>query len=155
MRTGYRARRNRGMLVLNSIDTESFADIAVLRVLSSHDHRPNLMIVGKQTTLERVVQQLSVVCHPPLWICRLPGTLHLPTDIKGTLVLGNIDQLMIGQQIRLFDWLGRKGHEVQVVSVTGAPMTQLIEQGRFLEGLFFRLNTVVIRATNLGDYHTG
>jgi len=31
-------------------------------------------------------------------------------------------------------------------------MMQLIEDGRFLEGLFFRLNTVVIRATSLGDY---
>ena len=60
---------------------------------------------------------------------------------------------MIGQQIRLFDWLARKGNDVQVVSITGAPMTQLIDEGRFLEGLFFRLNTVVIRATNPGDYY--
>lgn len=140
------------MLVMNSPDTESFSDITLLRMLSSRNHRPNLMIVGKRASLESVLQQLTAVCASPIWVCRLPGTLDLQTDIRGTLVLGDIDQLTINQQITLSDWLARKGNEVQVVSVTRAPMTELVADGRFLEGLYFRLNTVVIRATNLADY---
>jgi DNA-binding NtrC family response regulator len=31
-------------------------------------------------------------------------------------------------------------------------MTAAIADGLFLEGLFFRLNTVAIQAVNLGDY---
>jgi len=140
------------MLVMNSPETVSFSDITLLQRLSSRNHRPNLMIVNRHASLESVLQQLTAVCEAPMWVSRFPGTLDLPTDFKGTLVLGDIDQLMIGQQIRLFDWIARKGNDVQVVSVTRAPMMQLIEDGRFLEGLFFRLNTVVIRATNLGEY---
>jgi transcriptional regulator of acetoin/glycerol metabolism len=60
--------------------------------------------------------------------------------------------MTIGQQLTLFDWLGRKNDDVQVVSITQAPMAALIEDGLFLEGLFFRLNTVAIQAVNLGDY---
>jgi transcriptional regulator of acetoin/glycerol metabolism len=60
--------------------------------------------------------------------------------------------MTLGQQLDLFDWLSRKPADTQVVSVTKAPMTELIEDGRFLEGLYFRLNTVVIRAVNLGAY---
>jgi Sigma-54 interaction domain len=143
---------DRSMLAMNSPETVSFSDIALLQMLSSRNHRPNLMIVSEHASLESVVQQLTDVCEAPIWVSRFPGTLDLPTNIKGTLVLGDVDQLMIGQQIRLSVWLARKGSDVQVVSVTRAPMTQLIEEGRFLEGLFFRLNTVVIHATNLGDY---
>jgi hypothetical protein len=152
MRTGHRTREEQGMLAMNSRDTVSFSDFTLLRVLRSQNHRPNLMILNQQASLGSVLQQLSAVCQAPLWICQLPGALELPTANKGTLVLGNIDQLMIGQQIRLFDWLARKDNEVQIVSITPASMTQLIEEGRFLEGLFFRLNTVVIRATSPGDY---
>ena len=67
-------------------------------------------------------------------------------------MLGNIEQMTLGQQLDLFDWLSCKPTDTQVVSITRAPMTELIEDGRFLEGLYFRLNTVVVRAVNLGDY---
>ena len=80
------------MLVTNSPDTASFSDLGLLQVLSSHDHRPNVMILNKRATLEGVLKQLSVICQPPLWICQLPGALDLPVDVKGTLALGNIDQ---------------------------------------------------------------
>lgn len=140
------------MLAMNPPDTVSFSDTALLRMLSSRNHRPNLLIDNKQASFESVLQQLASVCDSPLWATRFPGVLDLHNDLSGTLVLGDIDRMTLSQQVVLSDWLARKGHDVQVVSVTRADMTELMADGRFLEGLFFRLNTVVIRAVNLGAY---
>ena len=140
---------------MNSPETVSFSEMTLLRMLSSRNHRPNLMIVNRRASLESVLQELTTVCELPLRVCQFPGVLILPTDPRGTLVLGNVDRLTVAQQITLSDWLARKGKDVQVVSVTQAPMTDLIDEGRFLEGLYFRLNTVVILATSAGEYHAG
>jgi DNA-binding NtrC family response regulator len=140
------------MLALSSPETVSFSDTSLLQMLSSHRRRPNLMIVNEGASLGSVLEQLSGVCETPLTICRFPGHLDIEPAVRGTVVLGNIEHMTLGQQLQLFDWLSRKDSETQVVSVTRAPMTDLIEDGRFLEGLYFRLNTVVIRAVSLGEY---
>jgi sigma-54-interacting transcriptional regulator len=140
------------MLAMNSPETVSFSEMTLLQMLSSRNHRPNLLIVNEQASLESVLQELATVCESPLWVCQFPGTLIFPTETRGTLVLGDVDRLTIAQQITLSDWLSRKAKDLQVVSVTGAPMTELIAEGRFLEGLYFRLNTVVIHASSGGDY---
>lgn len=137
---------------MNSPDTVSFSEMTLLRMLSSRNHRPNLMIVNERGSLASVLEELSTVCDSPLRVCEFPGILILPTDTRGTLVLGDVDRLTIAQQITLSDWISRKAKDLQIVSVTRAPMTELIAEGRFLEGLFFRLNTVVIHATTGGEY---
>jgi transcriptional regulator of acetoin/glycerol metabolism len=140
------------MLAMNPPETVSFSDTTLLRMLSSRRHRPNLLIENKRASLDSVLEQLGAVCETPMSVCRFPGPLDLQADPGGTLVLANIDRMTIGQQLTLFDWLGRKGGDIQVVSITRAPMAAAIADGLFLEGLFFRLNTVAIQAVNLGDY---
>jgi hypothetical protein len=140
------------MLAISSQETVSFSDTTLLQMLSSHRRRPNLLIVNERASMGDVLQQLTGVCESPHWICRFPCTFDVPPAFKGTVVLGNIEQMTLGQQLDLFDWLSCKPTDTQVVSITRAPMTELIEDGRFLEGLYFRLNTVVVRAVNLGDY---
>jgi hypothetical protein len=140
------------MLVMNSPETTSFSDLALLRMLSSRSHRPNLMIMYKTVPVKCVLEQLAPAWEAPIQVRRFPGILDLPPYMYGTLVLADIDQLTIGQQIWLSDWLGRKGHDVQVVSITRAPMDELVFEGRFLEGLFYRLNTVVVRETASHKY---
>lgn len=140
------------MLAISSPETVSFSDTTLLQMLSSHRRRPNLLIVNERASMGDVLQQLTSVCESPHWICRFPCTFDAPPAFKGTVVLGNIEQMTLGQQLDLFDWLSCKPTDTQVVSITRAPMTELIEDGRFLEGLYFRLNTVVVRAVNLGDY---
>jgi sigma-54-interacting transcriptional regulator len=140
------------MLAMNPPETVSFSDTTLLRMLSSRRHRPNLLIENKRASLDSVLEQLGAVCESPMAVCRFPGVLDLRAEPGGTLVLANIDRLTISQQLTLFDWLGQKGGDIQVVSITRAPMAGLIADGLFLEGLFFRLNTVAIQAVNLGDY---
>jgi hypothetical protein len=143
------------MLAMNPPETVSFSDTTLLRMLSSRHHRPNLLIENKRAGLDSVLHQLCSVCESPISVCRFPGPLDLYAETGGTLVLANVDRMTIGQQLTLFDWLGRKGDDVQVVSITQAPIGALIADGRFLEGLFFRLNTVAIQAVNLGDFSAG
>ena len=52
------------------------------------------------------------------------------------------------QQIALYDWLSTKGSEAQVVSMTASQMLPLVQAGQFLEGLFYRLNTISTVAAN-------
>ena len=41
------------------------------------------------------------------------------------------------------------GHgSVQIVSITSQPIWPLVEAGRFLEGLFYRLNVVTLEASD-------
>ena len=51
------------------------------------------------------------------------------------------------QQIELHDWLNVSRGAVQVVTVTSQPIWPLVEEGRFLEGLFYRLNVVTLEAS--------
>jgi hypothetical protein len=134
------------MLGMTSPETVSFSEMALLQLLTAHRRRPNLLIMNKGAALESVLDRLTPVCRAPFLVCRLPGRLELPQVSDGTLVLGNVEQLTIGQQITLLDWLSRDGRSVQIVSVTGAPLPDLIAEGRFLEGLFYRINTVVVLA---------
>jgi DNA-binding NtrC family response regulator len=48
--------------------------------------------------------------------------------------------------------MGRR--EVQIVSVTSAPLRPLVEDGEFLEGLFLRLNVVCLEAESTEDGHS-
>jgi hypothetical protein len=141
------------MLMMNSPDVGFSAEIAMLRMLSTGKDRPNVMVMNKHASVERVVEQLTAVCQAPIQACRFPGILDLQSVVSGTLVLGDIDRLTIGQQISLSDWLWRSHRDIQVVSITRAPMMELIAEGRFLEGLFYRLNTIVLRTVDGHDFN--
>ena len=62
------------------------------------------------------------------------------------LLIGDVSTLMLEQQLDFYDWLDRFGESAQVVSVTSVPLWPIVERGRFLEGLFYRLNVVSLTA---------
>jgi len=134
--------------VINPPDFVCLSEMVLLRSLTSRNQRPNLLIVSEDATFDGVLHQLRLVCESPMSVCRLPGALDLDACGNGTLVLHDVAHLTIRQQIALFDWLERKRDTVQVVSVTREPMEDRVSDGQFLDGLFYRLNTVSVRATN-------
>ena len=81
-------------------------------------------------------------CAAPVRWCRLPGPLQLPTDNRGTLLLNDIASLAIPEQIALCDWLARSTANLRLIVGTTANLSSLVEDGRFLEGLFNRINDV-------------
>jgi transcriptional regulator of aromatic amino acid metabolism len=54
--------------------------------------------------------------------------------------------MSLGQQVALYDWLTDGCEHLQVVSISSVPLLPLVEEGRFLEGLFYRLNVIHLDA---------
>jgi hypothetical protein len=136
-----------GATVVNAPGFVSFSEMDLLRTLIQDSRRPNVLIVCAGSAVETVVDELRLVCRPPFHVCHVPGALDLRGCGTGTLVLHDVAGLTIGQQIGLFDWIDRPRRDVQIVSLTHAPLAPLVRDGCFLEGLFYRLNTLSMTAT--------
>jgi Sigma-54 interaction domain len=134
------------MIVMNAPDLR-LSDMPLLQSLTVRRQRPNLWVVADDGPSEALLAHVVAVCESPIYVCRLPGALELPVWGSGTLVLHDIDRLTIRQQINLMDWLRQARGRVQVVSIARGSMLDLIANGRFLEGLYYRLNTLSVRAS--------
>jgi hypothetical protein len=135
-------------MLAKSPDFISFSEMPLLGAAAASSTRPNLLVICNGTSVGDVADELRQLCTQPCLSCRLPGALHLPwPEMAGTLLLHDVAQLTIAQQIALGDWIGQRLGGMQVVSVTQAPLPALVQDGLFLEGLFYRLNTVTVRAT--------
>ena len=137
------------MTVVTSPDFVSFSDMELLRALTTCERRPNLMVDCVDGGALHVMAQLRDLCAGPFYICQLPGALELPTQGTGTLILHDVAALTIAQQVALFDWLHQQKGAIQIVSLTERRLMGMVCDGRFLEGLFYRLNTISITARGI------
>jgi hypothetical protein len=135
------------MMTLHSPQLVSLSEASLLRALMSENRRPNLLVACHGVTVEATVRHVVAFCEPPFHMMALPGQLELPEVKKGTLILADVAMMSIGQQMRLFDWLPRNSEGLQVVSISSAPLRALVDEGKFLEGLFYRLNVIYLEAT--------
>ena len=122
------------------------ADAPLGRQLTTGDRRPNLLIRCHTGGADRMLQTLMQSCEPPFHLCTLPGPLALPSQETGTFFLENASALTLAQQIRLHDWMSGDLGQIQMISVVFDPLYPMVEQGQFLEGLFYRLNVVSLEA---------
>ncbi len=116
-----------------------------LRSVVSKDRHLNLLVQCPDDLLATTIEEISELSWMTPWICTLPGELVLPDSSARPILLGDVSTLTLRQQIDLFDWLDRFG-DAQVFSVTSMPLWPLVERGRYLEGLFYRLNVVTLTA---------
>jgi hypothetical protein len=134
------------VITMQASQFTSPSDTNLLMSLLTKGQRPALLVLCCEGGLHPVVNSMMTWCEPPVHRCDLPGYLDLPLARGGTLVLTNAAALTLEQQVELYDWLDAR-RAVQVVSVTSKPIWPLVEQGRFLEGLFYRLNVVTLEAS--------
>jgi transcriptional regulator of aromatic amino acid metabolism len=134
------------MMTLHSPQLVSLSEATLLRALMSEDRRPNLLVVCNGVTVEAAVRHVVAFCEPPYHLAAFPGTLDLPEQKKGSLLLADVAMMSIGQQMRLYDWL-TGCDDLQIVSISSVPLRPLVDKGRFLEGLFYRLNVIYLDAT--------
>jgi transcriptional regulator of aromatic amino acid metabolism len=135
------------MMTLHSPQLVSLSEAALLRSLLSENRRPNLLIECKGVSVEATVRHVVAYCEPPYHTTALPGNLELPALKKGTVLLADLAMMSLGQQMRVFDWLPRDCGNLQVVSISSVPVRPLVDEGKFLEGLFYRLNVISLEAT--------
>jgi len=136
--------------VVNSLDLVSFSDMKLLQALIRSERRPNLMVECGGSDAVDVLRQFQLAGAAPVHSCHLPGALDLPAGGAGTLLLHDVAELTISQQVMLFDWLQNRRGDMQVVSVTAMRLMDLVQDGRFLEGLFYRLNLISVTAQRKG-----
>src|SRR5260221_10394882 len=110
------------MMTLHSPQLVALSEASLLRALMSENRRPNLLGECRGVSVEAAVRHVVAFCEPPYHLTALPGNLELPEVKKGTLMLADVAMMSLGQQMRVFDWLPRDGGNLQVVSISSAPL---------------------------------
>jgi len=134
------------VITMRATDFPCFADPNLMMSLLTKGHRPALLVNCNGRGADAVATSMLSWCAAPVHLVRLPGVLDLPLARYGTLVVADAAALTLPQQIELHDWLNAGRGSVQIVSIASEPLWPLVEQGRFLEGLFYRLNVVTLEA---------
>jgi transcriptional regulator of aromatic amino acid metabolism len=122
------------------------SELNLMMALLAKGHRPALLVNCNGRGADAVAMSMLSWCAAPVHLVRLPGILDLPLAGCGTLVVSDAAALTQPQQIELHEWLNAGHGSVQIVSIASEPLWSLVEQGRFLEGLFYRLNVVTLEA---------
>jgi hypothetical protein len=135
---------------MHSIDFPWVPSENLMRYLTAVPQRPNLLVECSHRAGEAIVASLKAVCAPPVHLLKMPGPLAMPARKAGTLLLQGASMMTLEQQIELNDWLSSGRGELQIVSITNAPLWDLVQEGRFLEGLFYRLNVVYLEGQRRG-----
>jgi transcriptional regulator of acetoin/glycerol metabolism len=135
------------MMKLHSPQLVSLSEASLLQALMSETRRPNLLVVCRRVSVEAAARHIVSYCAPPFHTVSLPGPLDLSGFEGGTLVLADVAMMSLGQQMRLYDWLTATVNCPQVVSISSVPLRPLVDDGRFLEGLLYRLNLIYLDAT--------
>jgi Sigma-54 interaction domain len=107
--------------------------------------KPNVLICGESMFIDSFLHMLSRHCAPPLRRIAHSGALGSLSNIgEGTVVLENADRYNVPDQKMVLDWIAYTGAGIQVITTTGNPLFDLVEQGQFLTSLFYRINTVYL-----------
>lgn len=111
-------------------------------------HRVNLLLMGREDVVQPMVESLASRFHQPVGTWSPGEQLVLPPpDRTGTMVLNDVGALALQEQIQLMEWLGSAIGRTQVVSITSDPLLPRVESGKFIDTLYYRLNTVCVDAT--------
>ncbi len=107
--------------------------------------RVNLLLVGPDGIVENVLDMIRPDLAKPIVTWHGGSRLRLPAaGSLSTVVLREIPALVPEDQIRLLEWLDDLSPRAQIISTASAPLLPPIQCGRFLEALYYRLNTVCV-----------
>jgi hypothetical protein len=104
--------------------------------------RVNVLIVGPKPLTAEIVEAILPGMSPPVAQWRASGDGPPPRPC-GTLLLANADELTLDEQRQLDEWLTADASP-QIVTTASEPLFPLVEQGRFLARLYYRLNVVYL-----------
>jgi hypothetical protein len=106
--------------------------------------RANLLVIGPDDITAMLLDTVRPHLEPPVAIQRGGQPLALPAGPVGTLILNNVWSHTLAEQAELNEALhGRLGH-TQVISTSPICLMPMLRDGRFLETLYYRLNTILV-----------
>lgn len=112
-------------------------------------HRVNLLLMGRAEIVQPMVEALAARFHQPVGTWSPGERLVLPpAERTGTMVINDVGALGLPDQIQLLEWLGTACGRTQVVSTTDSPLLPRVQSGKFIDTLYYRLNTVCVDTTS-------
>jgi hypothetical protein len=147
------------VLFVNSYGDHSFAPDEAAMITSDYleldlcfPGRFNLLVTGPDDLTDAFVKALRSYLRDPVVILLGGEPFALPPAPVGTLFLADVGALTAEEQLRLLNWLeeGSSSTQVirtQVISTWGTSLMPMVAAGTFLEGLYYRLNTIYIDVT--------
>ena len=138
--------RTAAVIMGATFEFDALPDAALMACLAARGRRPNVLVECTSDSSDAVIRHLMALCGRPLRYFALPGRLELPATQEGTLMLRDVAALTLAQQVQLYDWLTCAGPSLQVISLTTLPLRDLVEDGAFLESLYYRLNVIRLDA---------
>jgi Sigma-54 interaction domain len=112
-------------------------------------HRVNLLLMGQADIVRPIVDSLAVRFHQPVGTWSPGERLVLPpAERTGTMVINDVGALGLQDQIQLLEWLSSACGRTQVVSTTSSSLLPRVQSGKFIDTLYYRLNTVCVDATS-------
>lgn len=110
--------------------------------------RVNVLFIGADDVVWRALgSSLSLASPVASWRPGDPLRLPEPGRIR-TFVVREVGAMSGAEQVRLLSWLDHTVGRVQVVSTSNEPLLPLVEDGRFVNSLYYRLNTVCVDLTD-------
>jgi phosphoserine phosphatase len=112
--------------------------------------RVNLLLIHEASSAAGLLDQLLPDLNEPIARWRPGQRLVLPPiHLAGTIVLQDVGALLIDEQRRLLDWLDESGGRTQVVSTSAECLLARVNEGTFLDTLYYRLNTVCVETSHV------
>ena len=112
---------------------------------SVRTRRCNVLLVGAPEATAAALSLLRPHLREPI-VRTLPGVpLDLERGMNGTVVLEAVSELGAEDQSRMLRWLDETNDRAQTISTTTTPLFPLVVRGLFDEGLYYRLNSVLLR----------
>ena len=106
--------------------------------------RANVLLEGTDQAITRVLTVLTPHLKYPIQACPHWPPQAIPRE--GTIILRAVETLTTDEQRNLILWLDGAGSQVQVVTAVSIPLFQRVREGKFLDALYYRLNTLYITA---------
>jgi len=122
---------------------ESWDNVLPQDVLTRLERQhPNVLVVGPAAFVHAALRSIEPLVPQPIVAWRPYETREVPAESYATLVIHRVDTADTDQQRELCEWFDARPKHVQVVSTSLAPLYPFVQNGTFLEALYYRLNHV-------------
>jgi hypothetical protein len=115
--------------------------------------RPNVLLVGSEPDTSRIIDTLLPSLQPPV-MRHSSRPFTRPASRTGTLVLQHAADLSIDDQHSLARWLEEEAHpSLQIITTAPVSLLPRVDQGLFLDVLYYRLNVLCIFVGSVAPPH--
>ena len=107
--------------------------------------RHNILLEGPKAWTDVLLLRLQPHFRPPVSRNGSGVAFQLIAGDVGALILQDVDLLSAAEQARVLAWMHGTTRHTKVISTTVLPLFPLIARGLFDDGLYYRLNEVLLQ----------